>query len=308
MQLVRYLDSFPSSMCGGVLTIGNFDGVHLGHQRVISRVMALSKEYMCPAVIMLFEPTPKEFFMRKNAPARLFTWRERYMKLKNLGCDALLQMKFNALLANMEAKDFIKTILVDTLKIKHLVIGDDFHFGKNRSGNFSLLQQAGQEYGFLVENTQTLQMDSKRVSSTSIRDALSDGNFDLVTELLGEPYCMQGRVVHGQKLGRTLGFPTLNIPVNRQVSPLHGIYAVKVSGLSEQPLPAVASIGTRPVVNGEQWILEVHLLDQSGDFYGKKAKVEFCCFLRPERNFPDLDKLKTQMLLDLHETKDYFTI
>lgn len=306
MQLIRYLNSFPEDLRGGVLTIGNFDGVHQGHQRVIKRVQTLSETYACPSLVMTFEPTPKEFFMRENAPARLFTWRERYEKLKRSGCDGLLQLKFDERLANMDAFNFVRDILVDTLQIRHLVIGDDFHFGKNRSGNFSLLRSAGKELGFKLEDTQTLQLDSKRVSSTAIRDALNDGNFDLVEELLGEPYCMSGRVVHGQKLGRTLGFPTLNISVKRQVSPLHGIYMVKVHGLSDKPLPAVASIGTRPAVNGKSWILEVHILEHDRDHYGQRAEIEFCCFQRPERNFPDLEKLTEQMQLDLAEAKEYF--
>jgi len=197
--------------------------------------------------------------------------------------------------------------LVDTLGIKHLVIGDDFHFGKNRVGNFSLLQKAGDEFGFKVEDTQTLQMDAKRVSSTAIRDALLEGDFTLAKDLLGEPYVISGRVIHGQKLGRTLGFPTLNIQV-RQVSPLHGIYAVKVNGLEDLVIPAIASIGTRPVVNGKKWILEVHLVDQSGDFYGERVSVEFCRFIRSERNFPDLANLTEQMQLDLKEARDYFDI
>jgi len=308
MYLFRYLDSFPVSLQGGVLTIGSFDGVHQGHQRVLKRVRSLADEYGVPALVMSFEPTPKEFFMQAKAPARIYTWRQRYLALQEQTCDAVLQLKFDQAMADYAAEAFIKDILVDKLKIKHLVIGDDFHFGKNRTGNYALLLEAGQKFGFRVEDTQTLQLDSQRVSSTSIRAALGNGNFDLVEELLGRKYVMSGKVIHGQKLGRTLGFPTLNIPVKRQVSPLHGIYAVKVHGLAEDALPAIASIGTRPVVKGREWLLEVHLIDHQGDYYAQHAEVEFCCFLRSERNFPSLDALQEQMALDLNEAREFFDL
>jgi len=314
MHLVRYLEHFPQVFKDGVMTIGNFDGVHLGHQKVIQRVVKLAKDNQVPSLLMCFEPTPKEFFMADQAPARITTWRERYQKIEALGIDVLIQIPFNQSFANLDPYNFVKDILCDTLAIRHLIIGDDFHFGKDRKGNFQLLAAAGKELGFVVEDTKTLKRATKRVSSTAIREALVDGNFELVEEFLGSAYRMSGKVIHGQKLGRTLGFPTLNIKVNRQVSPLHGVYAVKVHGLdngqdgSSDISPAIASIGTRPVVDGEEWLLEVYVIDQNGDYYGQRVDIEFCYFIRPERNFPNLELLQVQMQSDLQEAKDYFDL
>lgn len=306
MQLIRNYKNFPQKFSGSVLTIGNFDGVHLGHQRVIQRVMAIAKNKNLKSIVMVFEPTPKEFFMEEKAPARLMRWRDRYLAIQETGCDALVQLKFDKVFSRLSPNEFVKNILVDALDVKHLVIGDDFKFGYQRQGDFEHLMDAGMQHGFIVEDTQTLIRDSQRVSSSAIRTALAKGDIELATQFLGAPYHMSGRVIHGKKLGRELGFPTLNIPVKRQISPLHGVYAVKVHGLGVNPLPAIASIGTRPVVSGIDWLLEVHLLDHNGDYYGKRVDVEFLHFLRPELNFEDLDLLKKQMQQDLVEVKDYF--
>jgi riboflavin kinase/FMN adenylyltransferase len=186
------------------------------------------------------------------------------------------------------------------------VVGDDFCYGNQRAGNFKHLLECGKKFDFTVEDTQTLMLGSQRVSSTLIREALACGNLDTAKDLLGYAYHMSGRVVHGKKLGRELGFPTLNIPVKRQTSPLHGIYAVLVHGLEKEAVPAIASVGTRPAVNGKEWLLEVHLLDRSGDYYGRRIDVEFLHFMRSERNFKNLDALKIQMQADLAEVRKFF--
>lgn len=306
MRLIRSYKNFPNALSSSVLTIGNFDGVHKGHQRVIQRVLDVAVQKKLNSLVLVFEPTAKEFFMGDKAPARLLRWRDRYLAIKKMHCDALVQLAFNKKLSELSADDFVKKILVDAFNIKHLVVGDDFKYGHKRSGDFQHLVESGKKYGFTVENTQTLAQNSMRVSSTAIRAALAKGDMQLAQNLLGYPYHMTGRVIHGQKLGRELGFPTLNIAVKRQVSPLHGIYAVLVHGIETEPVQAIASIGTRPVVNGKHWLLEVHLLDRSGDFYGHRVDVEFLQFMRPELDFSEMNALKEQMHQDLLDVRALF--
>ncbi|MBT8142289.1 MAG: bifunctional riboflavin kinase/FAD synthetase [Gammaproteobacteria bacterium] len=306
MRLIRSYKNFPKELSGSVLTIGNYDGVHLGHQRVIERVLQVAKLKHLHSLVMVFEPTPKEYFMGDQAPARLMRWRDRFLAIKQTGCEGLVQLKFDRELSSLSANDFVKQILVDALGVQHVVIGDDFRYGYQRQGDFEHLKDAGREHGFIVEDTQTLKQGTQRVSSSAIRAALSDGDMELASSLLGSAYHMSGRVVHGKKLGRELGFPTLNIPVSRQISPLHGIYAVQVHGLEQDPVNGIASIGTRPAVEGSDWILEVHLLERDGDFYGQHVDVEFLHFLRPEINFADLAALKKQMQADLEQVREYF--
>ncbi len=306
MQLIRSYKNLPKKLSGSVITVGNFDGVHLGHKRVIERVKEIAKIKDLNSLVMVFEPTPKEYFMGELAPARLMRWRDRYLAIQKTGCDALVQLKFDKAFSHLSPNEFVKNILVDALDVKHVVVGDDFRFGYQRQGDFEYLLDSGMEYGFVVEDTQTLMQNTQRVSSTAIREALANGNIEEATEFLGAPYHMSGRVIHGQKLGRTLGFPTLNVPVKRQTSPLHGVYAVQVHGLEDQPIQSIASIGTRPAVKGKNWLLEVHLINRTGDYYGKRVDVEFLHFIRPELDFVDLDALTTQMNLDLAKVKEYF--
>jgi len=306
LQLIRSYKNFPKKLSGSVLTIGNFDGVHKGHKRVIKRVLELAEEKNLNALLMVFEPTPKEFFMGKAAPARLMRWRERYFAIQSTGIHALVQLKFNQKFSELSADEFVEEVLVKALGIKHLIVGDDFKYGHKRSGDFEHLLECGKKFGYSVEDTLTLTHLDNRVSSTAVRNALQDGQIELASELLGAPYSMSGKVIHGEKLGRTLGFPTLNIPVRRLSSPLHGVYAVQVHGLEEAPIKSIASIGTRPAVNGKSWLLEVHLIDRVGNYYGKRIDVEFLHFIRSEQNFPDLESLTTQMQLDLAQVKEYF--
>jgi riboflavin kinase/FMN adenylyltransferase len=308
VKLIRSYNNFPTAFTNSVLTIGNFDGVHKGHKKVIQRVKELAQLKDIRSLIMVFEPTAKEFFMGAKAPARLMRWRDRYMAIQKTGCDGLVQLKFNHALSTLSADDFVKEILVDAMNINYLVVGDDFRYGYQRSGNFQHLLECSKKFGFVVEDTQTLMQKSERVSSTAIRNALADGDIEYASDLLGYAYHMSGRVIHGNKLGRELGFPTMNIPIERQISPLHGIYAVHVHGLVKTPLQAIASIGTRPAVNGSEWLLEVHVLDYSDEHYGQRIDVEFLQFIRPELNFPNLEDLKTQMHKDLEQVRNFFSL
>lgn len=308
MKLLRHwqqLQQLPPS----VVTIGNFDGVHCGHQAIVRRVCAIAKERQLASVVMFFEPQPQELFLGANAPARLMHWRDKVEALRELGVDYVLMIRFDRVFRGLSAQAFIEKVLL-ALHCKHLVVGDDFRYGCDRSGDFGLLQQAGQQHGFVVENTPTItDAEHERISSTRIRAAVKAGDFALVKKLSGRPYCISGHVRHGDKIGRTLDFPTANIALQRQVVALSGIYTVKVWGLtSDQPLLGAANVGTRPAVNGTDNRLEVHILDFKGDIYGRRIRVQFCKKLRDETNFPSLEALKQAIAADVVATREYFQI
>ena len=291
-----------------MLTIGNFDGVHLGHQAVIKKLADKGKALGLPVVVMLFEPQPLEYFMADNVPSRLTRLREKAIQLSKLPIDNVLVLKFNQYFANLEAEAFIKDILQTLLNVKYLVVGDDFHFGKARRGNFAMLKDYGQRFGFAVENTDSFQVSGHRVSSTLIRDALGDGDLDLAALLLGRPYSVCGRVAHGDKRGRTIGFPTANIQMFRKNTPIEGVYAVEMSGIDSQVFSGVANVGTRPTVDGgAKVILETHLFDFSQEIYGHYVEVHFRKKIRNEVRFKSLDELKAQIAKDVALVKHYFT-
>lgn len=300
MRLVRGLIQLQPLAAGCVLSMGNFDGVHSGHQAVINKLAEQGKLMNLPTVLMLFEPQPLEFFLAENAPARLMCLREKVMQLKSLPIDKLVVVNFNQRMANYEAEDFIKDLLVAKLKVKHLVIGDDFHFGKARRGNFAMLKQAGLRYGFKVEDTHSCLVEGYRVSSTLIRDAIGAGNLFAAKQMLGRDYSVCGRVVHGSKRGRTLGFPTANIKIARKNIPLTGVYAVTMTGIGEQQISGVANVGTRPTVGSEKKVLlEIHLFDFDQQIYRHYVEVHFKQKIRDEVHFDSLDKLKTQIANDI---------
>jgi len=286
-----------------VATIGTFDGVHLGHQQILARVLQEAKGRGLPSVVLSFEPTPREFFSTDIPPARLTRFREKFAKLDGLGVDWFFCPPFNAGMAGLAADDFIQRLLVDALCVEHLVVGDDFVFARNRSGSVADLHEAGRRHGFGVEQVHSIVEHGSRVSSTEIRQALRAGDMKRAGLLLGEPYSMTGRVVDGQKLGKVLGFPTANVRLNRRASPLAGIFAVRVDGLGERPLDGVASIGTRPTVDGIEPILEVHIFDFDRNIYGEYIRVEFIEKLRDEEKFPDLESLTTQMHIDAGQAR-----
>lgn len=306
MQFIRGIYNLPGDYPGCVATIGNFDGIHLGHQAVIGQLAEEAADRCLPSLLITFEPQPMEYFLPARAPARLTRLREKLQALRRFSVDQVLCLPFNRGLAEMPAELFIKDMLVDALKVRYLVVGDDFRFGRDRKGDFSMLQQAGESFGFQVVNMHTFSIDGERVSSTRIREALEQGRLGEAERLLGRDYRMSGRVVHGEKLGRQLGFPTANIEVHRKATPLQGIYVVEVFGLKGEPLPGVASIGKRPTVDGKKIILEVYLFDFDSDIYGKYLQVSFLHKLRDEVKYSTLEALTNQIGKDVDDARAYF--
>ena len=299
MHVVRGLHNLRNQHRGCVATIGNFDGVHLGHQSVFRHLLEKGRQFELPATVVTFEPQPREFFQPQLAPARLTRMREKLLALQDLGIQRVVILEFNRRLADMPADLFVKQLLVDGLGARFLSVGDDFRFGRERTGDFQLLRRMGDEYGFEVENMNTYMWAADRVSSTRIRQLLTDGDLQAAAQCLGRPYRIGGRVGHGDKRGRTIGFPTLNVNLHRIVSPLRGVYAVRVLGLAEQALPGVANIGNRPTVDGgTRYLLEVHLFDFNRSVYGTHVQVEFVRKLRDEKKFESFEALRQQILDD----------
>ncbi|GEA61654.1 bifunctional riboflavin kinase/FAD synthetase [Vibrio comitans] len=297
MHLIRGSHNIRSEHQGCVLTIGNFDGVHLGHQTVLKQVQQKAEVLGLPAVVMTFEPQPLELFLQSKAPARLTRLRDKYVQLSKLNLERLLCVNFSKRFAGLPPEQFIKELLVEKLGVKFLVVGDDFRFGRKRQGDFSMLQQAGKEYGFEVVSTESFCLNTERVSSTAIRQALANDELAQAKSMLGRHYSISGRVSHGRKLGRTIGFPTANIPLKRTVSPVSGVYVVKTS-IDGRMVGGVANVGQRPTVNGVRQQLEVHFFDFSEDLYGRQLEVCLLHKLREEVKFPSFEALKTQIELD----------
>lgn len=297
MNLLRGTQSLSQNMQACVATIGNFDGLHLGHQRIINTLKDKGKELGLPLTIISFEPLPAEYFMPES-PARIYPMRDKIRILNDMGVDNYLCLNFNDALAGMSPKVFVQEILLDKLSVKYLAVGDDFRFGHKREGDFELLKKMGQESEMKVIDTPTCELNNKRVSSTRIRKHLEVGDIKSANKLLGHKYQLSGRVRHGDKRGRTIGFPTLNMRVLNHIAPSRGVYAVIVYGLSDSPLKGVANLGMRPTVNGTENRLETHLFDFEGDVYGKYVCVELVEFLRPEKRFESFEKLKAQISKD----------
>ncbi len=306
MKLIRGLYNLASPLPESAVTIGNFDGVHRGHQLVISQLKRVAAEAGLPSVVIIFEPQPIEFFAPDRAPKRLARFREKIAYLKAQKIDYLLCLHFDQKFAAQSADEFVQTILLDSLNTKHLVIGDDFHFGKNRQGNFDYLLQNSERFGFTVDATETLVVDGERVSSTRIRNCIEAGDFEKAAELLGRPYSLSGRVAHGQKLGRELGYPTINIKMGDKTLIVKGIFAVRVKGIDNRGLQGVASIGTRPTVAGVDTILEVYILNFDQDVYGSSVEVEFLHKIRDEKKFDSLEELKQNIGRDTENAIAYF--
>ncbi|MFO8023549.1 bifunctional riboflavin kinase/FAD synthetase [Thiohalophilus sp.] len=306
MELIRGLHNLRPRHHGCVATIGNFDGVHLGHQAVIGQLAEKAGELCLPTVVITFEPQPLEYFKPGAAPSRLTRFREKIQALRRYAVDRVLCLAFNRKLAQLSPAEFIQQVLVDGLGVKYLVVGDDFRFGRGRAGNIDDLRAAGDEHGFTVVNMHTFEIDGERVSSTRIRQALEAGDMGAAERLLGRDYRMSGRVAHGDRLGRQLGFPTANIHLHRRVTPLQGIFAVDVFGLEREPLQGAASLGTRPTVDGTRALLEVFILDFNQDIYGRHIQVSFRHKLRDEEKYDSLERLKQQIDTDVEQTRAYF--
>ena len=304
MELIRGVHNLRSRHRGCVATIGNYDGVHLGHRAVLDALIQVGRQRNLPTVVLAFEPTPQEFFGADRAPARLTRFREKFLALAQTGVDRFACMRFDGAFAALSPDEFVERILVRGMGVRYLVAGDDFRYGHKRMGDFASLKAAGLEHGFELKDTASFQLDGERVSSSRIREALGQGRLEQATRLLGRPYSMCGRVVPGDQLGRTLGFPTANILPSRRVLPMTGVYAVWVAGVDSRPWPAVANLGTRPTVNGKRALLEAHLMDFDGDIYGRHLEVSFVAKLRDELRFDNVHLMIDQMHRDLKAARE----
>lgn len=304
MEIIRGLHNIRPRHKGCVATIGNFDGVHLAHRALLERLKEKSAELGKPSLLVTFEPLPREYF-NQSVPARLTRFREKIHLLREIGIDRVLCVPFNERTRNTPASSVIEDFLVGMLGVAHLYTGDDFQFGKDREGNFEMLQAAGERFGFGVERLDTLIVKGLRVSSTAIREALGEGDLELAEALLGRPYSIMGRVVYGRQLGRTLGVPTANMRLQRYRAALEGVFAVCVDGLGERRY-GVSNIGIRPTVDGREPLLEVHIFDFSEDIYGALLEVTVMRKIRDERKFPSLDALKAEIERDIRQARLFF--
>jgi riboflavin kinase/FMN adenylyltransferase len=308
MQLVRRISSHTRSPC--VLTIGNFDGVHRGHRAMLARLIAQARARALPAVVMTFEPHPRELFSPEDAPARLTPLREKITLLADCGVDRVQVCRFDRALAARSAQDFVHELIVAQHQARTVVVGDDFRFGAQRQGDFAYLQQMGLTLGFDCEAMPTVLWEGERVSSSAVRATLAVGDLEHARCLLGRPFVIAGHVEQGQQLGQKLGFPTANIVPRRRRLPLSGVFAVTVTGLPEDGArlwPAVANLGVRPTLGtGQSAVLEVHILDFNRAIYGAHVVVNFLHRLREERKFPDLSALRAQITQDVAAARRYF--
>ncbi|MGD9871098.1 MAG: bifunctional riboflavin kinase/FAD synthetase [Thauera sp.] len=305
MQVHRGIPEQADS--AAVLTIGNFDGAHLGHQALLALLTGKARELGLPAVVLTFEPHPREYFSPADAPARLASLREKLLLLDAAGVDRSYICRFDARLAAQTAERFIEDTLVRGLRVRHLFIGDDFRFGARRQGTFDMLRAAGERHGFGVESMPTLVLDGERVSSSAVRSALAEADLDHAARLLGRPYSIAGRVSHGDKLGRQLGFPTANIQMKHRRPALTGVYAVSVEGLAEQRIAGVANVGVRPTATSRgRARLEAHLFDWTQNCYGAHIRVHFLHKLREEHKFESLDALRAQIARDAQAAREWF--
>ena len=297
------------------LTIGNFDGVHRGHQAMLGCLQAAAAERGLPATVMTFEPHPREVFTPALAPARLTSLREKIELFRLLGVERLVLVRFSPRFARLSPQEFIQEILLTGIQARWVLIGDDFKFGAKRAGDLAVLREAGIQHGFEVASLGSVLVDGERVSSTAVRAALAQGDLDQARQFLGRPYSISGRVVHGDKLGQELGFPTANIQMKHNKPPLSGIFAVELSRFTQldrpdgHRLPGVASLGVRPTVKVDGVAtLEVHIFDFHARIYGAHVRVDFLRKLRDEEKFPDLPTLIAQIERDVVEAKKYFNL
>jgi riboflavin kinase / FMN adenylyltransferase len=311
MKVFRGLPN-AASRAPCALTIGNFDGVHRGHQALLARVREAATRLGVEAAVMTFEPHPREFFARlggdlSRAPARIANLRDKLQALSDAGIDRVIVEHFNAHFAAMSPQDFVEKVLVQGLHVKWLMVGEDFCYGAKRAGNLATLIEAGKKYGFHVEALPAVTNDGQRISSSAVRNALAAGDFALVAQLLGHPYSISGHVIHGKKLGRTIGFPTLNLRAVHKRPALSGIFVVQVHGLADHPLRGVASFGVRPTVEDSgRVLLETHLFDYAQPCYGKLIRVEFLKKLRDEEKYIDLPTLTAAIERDADQARAYF--
>jgi riboflavin kinase/FMN adenylyltransferase len=306
MQLIRGLHNLVQISSASVVTIGAFDGLHLGHQAILNRVKHLAEAANAVPTVVLFEPQPSEYFAPDQAPARLSRFRDKVELLRSYGIQRIVCLRFNQQMQNMTPAYFVDKVLVEGLKTRHLIVGDDFRFGANREGDFELLQKLAPESGFIVEDTPTTEVDGERVSSTRIRELLLSGECVQAKQLLSRDFTIQGHVGKGRQLGRTIGVPTANVALRRRRSPLHGVFAVRVNvrGVWHN---GVANIGVKPTVGAEPIpSLEAHIFDFAEDIYGQTITVAFLTKLRDEQMFSSFAELQQQIARDQQAARDYF--
>lgn len=310
MRLVRHLEDlpYPELDAGSVVTIGAYDGIHLGHEQLLERVKHVAADRGLAAVVMSFEPTPKEFFGGARPPARLMRFREKFDSLQTHGIDLFYCPRFAAPMRDISADDFIRRVLIHGLNARYLVVGDDFHFARRREGSIEHLNAVAGVLDYDVEQVPSVVVNGVRVSSTAIRDALGRGDMTTATKLLGRPYRMSGKIVKGDRVGRTLGYPTANVDLRRRQSAVMGIFAARVHGLEGGPHDAVASVGSRPTFNGTKPILEVHIFDFDEDIYGDYIHVDFIEWLREQVKFDLVGDLVAQMDVDAENAKSALAI
>ncbi len=304
MELIRGRQNIPSSAKPSVVSIGNFDGVHLGHLKLIEMLQREAQRADVPATVLTFDPHPHEFFNPTTAPPRLSTFREKLEQLDKAGVDKVVCLRFNALLAGMSAEEFVEIYLINGLGVRALIVGDDFRFGRDRKGDFSLLQEIGYQADFAVSSVDTFVVDDHRVSSSRIRQILQDADFPLAERLLGRPFTITARVAHGDKRGRTWGFPTANLMLRHSNLPVGGVYAATVRRCGER-LHGVVNVGFRPTVGGKRFLVEVHLLNHNETLYGQRLTVEFRHKIRPEKHFESFDGLKVQIGRDIEQAREF---
>lgn len=305
MKLARKL--LPSATgAGQVVTIGSFDGLHLGHRELLRRALEHARQHHLASVMLTFEPLPREFFSPQSPPPRLSCLRERFRLLQSTGLDTLCVLRFDAALRSLDAEGFAG--LLQQAQVRQVVVGHDFKAARDGAASAAWLQQHGPQFGFAVDIVPPVLVDGLRVSSRGVREALRAGDLPLAERMLGRRYAMTGRVQRGQQLGRTLGYPTANMRLSRRTSPCDGIFAVRVRGVRDDAaglrgLPGVASLGTRPTVQGREPLLETHLFDFEGDLYGREIEVEFVARLRDELQFDSLDLMVAQIHRDAAEAR-----
>jgi riboflavin kinase / FMN adenylyltransferase len=304
VELIRGLYNLRAQHRGCVLTIGAFDGIHLGHQEMIRVLRDRAARHRLPAALLSFEPTPREFFAKGVPPARLTRFREKFEALQRYGVDRFVCLRFNEGVRCLGRDEFVSEVLVKALGVHHIVVGHDFRFGRDNAGDVVSLRALAASGNFEVTEVPPFVVNGERVSSSLVREALNAGDMPRATQLLGRPYRMTGKVIHGEKLGRKLGFPTANLRLHRRATPLAGIFAIRVSGGGLNNAPGVASLGTRPAVNGKELLLEAHVFDFDGNLYRRPLHVDFIAFLRAERWFADMDELTAQINRDAQQARE----
>lgn len=301
MKIITSFKKIKNSKPAAV-AIGSFDGVHLGHQTVIKKLTSIANENQLQPYILFFEPLPKEFFLKENAPTRIYDFRNKIINLHDLGLENIICQQFNSDFANIEAETFIQRYLIEKLNIKHIIVGDDFKFGRKRKGDYNLLEIFSKEYDFKVDRISTLNLDNHRISSSQIRQAIAEHNLEQATKLLGRSLKINSRVIHGQKNGRKIGFHTANqkLPKN---SALKGVYLTKVHFDNKECFYGISNAGTRPTVDGKNNLLETHIFNFNKDIYGKHITTEILDFIRQERKFNSFEELKSQIAKDIKAAK-----